>query len=179
MNPYDLKPLYLSRTFWGGLAAVAAGTLGLFGYVISDADQAQLVELVTALAAVAGGITAIAGRVRATKRIGPAEGGGPLGPGAAGIVAAAFLMLLAMGLTGCEGTAGRASSGFYGTVKQTWPLVRDEYGDYVMQDPTLGTPGELTDERIQILRTPAIIDKAIELEGVKQTTPAPPSPATP
>ena len=77
----DQKPFYASTPVWGGGVAVLAGVAGLFGYSISPADQAaladsisQLIALVTSIAAVAGGVTAIWGRVRATKTIAPKAG---------------------------------------------------------------------------------------------------------
>lgn len=64
------KPLLASTTVWGGLVAVAAAILGFFGYTFAEADQARVVEWVASLAGMAGGLAAIIGRVRASKRIG-------------------------------------------------------------------------------------------------------------
>jgi len=65
----DAKSLLLSRTFWGALTAVLAGILGLFGYVLSPEDANALIDLIAGLAAAAGGLLAIFGRVKASKRI--------------------------------------------------------------------------------------------------------------
>jgi hypothetical protein len=43
--------------------------LGAFGYVFAEADQAQAAEWMTTVAGGIGGIVAIIGRVRASKRI--------------------------------------------------------------------------------------------------------------
>ena len=64
------KSAFASKGVWGGLIAVAAGLLAVFGYSISPADQVQLVNLVAGLISAIGGILAIIGRIRATKRIG-------------------------------------------------------------------------------------------------------------
>ena len=66
----DAKSLLLSKTFWGALAAVLAGVLGLFGYAFSPEDTGALIDLIAGLAAAGGGLVAIVGRVVASKRIG-------------------------------------------------------------------------------------------------------------
>ncbi len=63
------KSFFASSTVWGGLVAVIAAVLGFFGYGFAEADQAQLVEWASTLAGIAGGLVAIVGRVRASKRI--------------------------------------------------------------------------------------------------------------
>ena len=65
----DIKSIFASKTFWGGLIAVAAGILGFFGYQIGGADQAAIIETVTAVAASVGGLIAIIGRIKASKLI--------------------------------------------------------------------------------------------------------------
>ena len=67
---YEFKSALHSKGVWGGLIAMAAGLLGLLGYTISPADQVQLVNLVAGIISAIGGILAIIGRIRATKRIG-------------------------------------------------------------------------------------------------------------
>ena len=66
----DFKSLWASKTFWGGLIAVLAGVLGFFGYQLLPDDQAALVEGGSAVAAAIGGVIAIWGRVKASKKIG-------------------------------------------------------------------------------------------------------------
>ena len=66
----DFKGLLASKTFWGGLIAVLAGILSFFGYEIAGPDQAQIVEIGAAIAASVGGIIAIFGRIKASKKIG-------------------------------------------------------------------------------------------------------------
>ena len=66
---YDYKSIFASRTFWGGLLAIAAGVLGFFGYELGGGDQAALIDAGAAAAASLGGVIAIWGRVKATKEI--------------------------------------------------------------------------------------------------------------
>lgn len=70
------KSIFSSVTIWGSVVAVLAGAAQLFGYTISPDDQAALVNLIqsgvtviTSVVTIAGGLIAIWGRVRATKRI--------------------------------------------------------------------------------------------------------------
>lgn len=66
----DYKSLFTSKTVWGGIIAVAAGLAGVFGYSVSPADQVQAIDALSGVAAAVGGIVAIFGRVKATKKIG-------------------------------------------------------------------------------------------------------------
>lgn len=66
----DFKGMLASKTVWGGLVALLAGVLGLFGYTVGAEDQATLVELAAGIASAVGGLVAIVGRVVATKKIG-------------------------------------------------------------------------------------------------------------
>ncbi|MBF0372462.1 MAG: hypothetical protein HQL38_01330 [Alphaproteobacteria bacterium] len=63
------KSWYQSRTVWGGLIALAGGVAGAFGYGIGEAEQVELVDAATAIAAAVGGGAAIWGRVNARARI--------------------------------------------------------------------------------------------------------------
>lgn len=72
----DTKSWSESAGIWGGIVAVIAGVAGVFGYTITPADQAalansiaQVVTLVSSIAALGGGLLAIWGRVRASKTI--------------------------------------------------------------------------------------------------------------
>ena len=67
------KNWWASRTVWGGLIALIAGALGVFGYTLLPEDQAALIDGRSALAASLGGIIAIWGRVRASRQIGKGE----------------------------------------------------------------------------------------------------------
>jgi hypothetical protein len=66
----EVKSLFSSKTFWGAFVAVLAGALSLFGYELAAADQAELVNAISGIAAAAGGLLAIYGRIVASKRIG-------------------------------------------------------------------------------------------------------------
>lgn len=65
----DVKGLLASRTVWGGLLALAAGIAGIFGYTITAADTAELANLGAGVASAIGGLVAIFGRIKATKKI--------------------------------------------------------------------------------------------------------------
>lgn len=66
----DFKGVLASKTVWGGIIALIAGVLGIFGYTLGAEDQATLVETITAIASAVGGLIAIIGRIVATKQIG-------------------------------------------------------------------------------------------------------------
>lgn len=64
------KSFLTSKGVWGGLIALAGGGLGIGGYTLSETDAASAVELVTGIVSAVGGLWAIYGRIKATKRIG-------------------------------------------------------------------------------------------------------------
>jgi len=70
MNTYDTKGIFASKTVWGGIVALLAGGAAIFGYSVSEIDQASLTEAIAGIASAVGGIIAIYGRVTATKAIG-------------------------------------------------------------------------------------------------------------
>ena len=65
----DFKNWYASKGVWGGIVALIAGAAALFGYAVPEAEQAQIASLLAAAGGGAGGLLAIAGRIRAQKRI--------------------------------------------------------------------------------------------------------------
>ena len=69
----DFKSIFASKTVWGAIIAVGAGIAGFFGFAIESTDQAQLAEIGVSVASMAGGLIAIFGRVKASKKIGKAE----------------------------------------------------------------------------------------------------------
>jgi 2-methylisocitrate lyase-like PEP mutase family enzyme len=73
----DTKSLLASKTIWGALLAIAASVAGALGFAISGDDQTAALGLVDQIfaewdriAALVGGILALYGRIRATRRIG-------------------------------------------------------------------------------------------------------------
>lgn len=58
----DSKSIFASYTFWGAVVAVAAPIAGEFGVEFDQAAWAN------ALVSLAGGLVAVWGRIRATKR---------------------------------------------------------------------------------------------------------------
>ena len=65
----DTKAWWQSRAIWSAIVAVLAGGASIWGYSVSAADQAQIVELVTGILAAIGGVGALVGRVMATHQI--------------------------------------------------------------------------------------------------------------
>jgi len=65
----DKKAWWQSKTIWGAFVTLAATVVGLFGYQIGPEQQAQATEAFTQIAAAAGAILAIYGRLTATQRI--------------------------------------------------------------------------------------------------------------
>lgn len=65
----ELKNWYMSKTVWGGLVAILASCANLLGLDIAPHEQSGLVDGLTALAAAAGGLVAIWGRISARKRL--------------------------------------------------------------------------------------------------------------
>ncbi len=63
----DTKVWWQSKTVWGGIIAVVAGLLGVFGYTVLPADQELIATGLASAAAAAGGIIAVIGRVTAKK----------------------------------------------------------------------------------------------------------------
>ena len=66
----NFKGMLSSKGVWGGLIVVLSALLGMFGYQIGLEDQQALVDAVSQLGAIIGGVLAIYGRITATKRIG-------------------------------------------------------------------------------------------------------------
>ncbi|HXV24168.1 MAG TPA: hypothetical protein VED46_07905 [Alphaproteobacteria bacterium] len=69
----EFKTLFSSKTFWGAFVAILAGALSLFGYHLGEADQVELINSISGVAAAVGGLIAIYGRIVASKRIGSGE----------------------------------------------------------------------------------------------------------
>lgn len=69
MDNTEAKSPLQSNGVWGGIIAVVAGLAGLFGYSITEADQATLTQAVLSAFSTVGGLYAIWGRMRATKKI--------------------------------------------------------------------------------------------------------------
>ncbi|MCB1378824.1 MAG: hypothetical protein KDK89_10730 [Alphaproteobacteria bacterium] len=66
---YDVKSFFASKTIWGGLIALVASAAAIWGYSITPADQAQIVELITGIGGIVGSVLAIYGRIVATRKI--------------------------------------------------------------------------------------------------------------
>ena len=64
------KSIFASKTFWGGVIAVFAGIAGFWGWTLTADDQQALIDLGVGIAASIGGVIAIWGRVKASKKIG-------------------------------------------------------------------------------------------------------------
>lgn len=66
----NFKGVLSSKGVWGGLVVVLSVLLGMFGYTIGLEDQQALTDAVSQIGAMVGGLLAIYGRIKATKRIG-------------------------------------------------------------------------------------------------------------
>lgn len=64
------KSIFLSKTVWGGVAAVVGGGVTIGNVVLTGADVMQVHELVTGIVSSLGGLMAIYGRIKADRRIG-------------------------------------------------------------------------------------------------------------
>ena len=68
-NLLQRKSAFGSKTIWGGRIALVASLAAVWGYAITPADQAQIVELITGIGGIIGSVLAIYGRIVATKKI--------------------------------------------------------------------------------------------------------------
>ena len=66
----ETKAWYKSKGVMGGIVTIMAVVLGTFGYKLAPEDQTQLIEAVSAIGGVIGGLLSIYGRVTASKSIG-------------------------------------------------------------------------------------------------------------
>ncbi|PLX39070.1 MAG: hypothetical protein C0606_00555 [Hyphomicrobiales bacterium] len=64
-----IKPWYRSKTVWAAAVTIAASVAGLFGFTVSAAEQAQLVDVALAATTSVSGAVALIGRVTAKSRI--------------------------------------------------------------------------------------------------------------
>ena len=64
------KSFLTSKAVWGGMTALVGGGFSLAGYALSADDAVSAVGLLQGVAASFGGLLAIYGRVKASKRIG-------------------------------------------------------------------------------------------------------------
>lgn len=65
----DLKTWYMSKTVWGGVVAILASCANLLGLEITAEEERGTADGLTALAAAAGGLMAIWGRISARTRL--------------------------------------------------------------------------------------------------------------
>lgn len=66
----DTKQWYESKSIWGAIFMILALVAQAFGYEITSPDQASLVDYFSGIAGGVGGLLAIIGRVKASKKIG-------------------------------------------------------------------------------------------------------------
>lgn len=65
----DEKKWYTSKSIWGGIVTVLALALTAFGYGIGADDQAALVDYAVSIGGAVGGLLAIYGRIKASKKV--------------------------------------------------------------------------------------------------------------
>lgn len=69
MRMADTKGFFESTGVWGGLLSLVGG-VSFAGYSLTAEDAASIVPLAQGIVGAVGGLVAIYGRVKATKRIG-------------------------------------------------------------------------------------------------------------
>lgn len=70
----DNKPWYASSGVWGGILAAGVGLVALITHTtITQADVSSLAGDLAAIGGAVGGIIAVYGRIKATKKIGGAK----------------------------------------------------------------------------------------------------------
>lgn len=65
----DEKKWYASKGVWGGIVTVLALALTAFGYGIGPDDQVALTDYLVSIGGAVGGLLAIYGRVKASKKV--------------------------------------------------------------------------------------------------------------
>ena len=65
----DTKPWYTSKGTIGAIIAVLALGLGMAGYQVSEDMQAEMVQAVLDVVALAGALVGLVGRLTASKRV--------------------------------------------------------------------------------------------------------------
>lgn len=65
----DNKGWWQSKGMWGGLVTMLSAVAMIFGYTITEADQAEITDLIFAVVTGVGGILAWVGRKKAEKAI--------------------------------------------------------------------------------------------------------------
>ena len=63
------KPFWESKTLMGAAITVLAALGAIFGFDLSEVDQANLVDYLTAIGVAVGGILTVYGRITATEKI--------------------------------------------------------------------------------------------------------------
>jgi hypothetical protein len=148
------KPWYASAGVWGALVTLAGSVLALLKVEVDPALLADVREWVLALATLAGGGVALWGRLRASRRIGPAPADpAPPAPPAspalpppasavglrARALAPALLALGALAASSSGGCAALTGPGgpYVAADRATFDAVAPEYRAYVDHDPAL------------------------------------------
>jgi len=65
-----VKGFLQSKTIQAAIVTLGAGTAGLVGYSVTEADQAGILQLVTSIVGIVGSLGSIWGRLVARKKIG-------------------------------------------------------------------------------------------------------------
>jgi len=69
MRDEEIKKWWQSQAIIGGIIAVASACAGLVGIVIDTDTQVQLADLFIVMSTAAGGMLAIIGRIKASRKI--------------------------------------------------------------------------------------------------------------
>lgn len=66
----ETKPIYASKTFWGGIVTIGSAIAGICGLTIDTEVQRELIEYGAIIGGAIGALISIWGRVKAQKKIG-------------------------------------------------------------------------------------------------------------
>lgn len=136
----ETKPWYASVGVWGAVVGLIGATLSLLKIEVDPAFLDDLREWLLSAATLAGTGAALYGRLRASRRIAPAQPPPPpttqpFAPRAACLLAA--LLLLPPFAGGCAALPGGAGSAAAAADRATYDAVAPEYAAYVAGDPSL------------------------------------------
>lgn len=121
-QPYgviDMLDLLKSKTIWGVLVMLAGAVLHIFGFNMTEADQADLTHTLAIVADGVGSLIAVIGRIKAK---GPIKIGG----GGAALVLAFVIM---GGLSACAGTNATRATNALGIACNAYAAALDKLAD--------------------------------------------------
>ena len=110
--------LLKSKTIWGVLVMLAGAVLHVFGFNMTETDQADLTHTLAIIADGVGSLLAVIGRIKAK---------GPIKMG--GASSAALAMMFALTLSACAGTNATRATNALGIVCNAYATALDKLAD--------------------------------------------------